>query len=130
MAPAWSNSDGHPGSFEAGAARTLSRHCISPHRRQRLQPRRGVTVSPFAQDEALPDASRELAGVDGRLSQLLVEHVLGVLVELEGLLPPLLLYQQDHQAAQGVLFGWILLQRSEEQLLGQAARPVGRGRSA
>jgi hypothetical protein len=63
---------------------------------------------------------RQLAGVDGRFGLLLVEHVLGVLVELEGLLTPLLLYQQDHQAAQGVLVGRILLQGRKEQLLGQA----------
>jgi hypothetical protein len=68
----------------------------------------------------LPDAPRKLAGVDGGLSLLLLEHILGVLVELERLLPPLLLHQQDHQVAQGVFVCRVLLQRGEEQPLGQA----------
>jgi hypothetical protein len=63
-------------------------------------------------------------GVDGRLGLLLLEHVLGVLVELERLLPPLLLHQHDHQAALSVLVGRVLLQSGEEQLLGQADQLV------
>jgi hypothetical protein len=87
---------------------------ILPYHEQYLVSHRSVTLSPLSQNEPLPDASHEFAGIDGGLSLLLVEHILGVLVELEGLLPPLLLYQQEHQAAQGVLIGRILLQRGEE----------------
>ena len=39
---------------------------------------------------------------------------------MERLLPPLLLHQQDHQAAQGIFVCRVLLQGGEEQFLGQA----------
>src|SRR5205085_7200534 len=64
LASAWSSSDGHPSSFHAAAVPAVSRHRILSQQEQRLHPRRGVTLSPLAQDQPLPDASRELAGID------------------------------------------------------------------
>jgi hypothetical protein len=75
----------------------------------------------------LPDAAREFSGVDSRLGLLLLEYILAVLVEVERLLPPPLFHQQDHQAAQGVFVGRVLLQGSEEQFLGSAHLPVFEG---
>src|SRR6266566_1505534 len=115
------SSVGHqPSSLRAEAIPVVSRYHILPHQGQRLYPHGSVTLSPLPQDHPLPDASRELAGIDGGRGLLLLEHILGVLVEMERLLSPLLLHQQDHQAAQGIFVGRILLQRGEEQLLGQA----------
>src|SRR5438270_6847409 len=114
-------SDGQPNSFHAETVPVVSRQAILPWQGQRpCSPRDTVTLSPLPQDQPLPDAAREFAGVDGGLRLLLLEHVLGVLVELERLLPPLLLHQQDHQARQRVFVGRVLLQGGEEQLLGQA----------
>src|SRR5260221_9495252 len=120
LAAAPSSVGRQPGSLRAEAVPVVSRHHILPHQDQSLHPHGSVTLSPLTQDQPLLDASRELAGIDGGLGLLLLEHILGVLVELERLLSPLLLHQQDHQAAQGVLVGRVLLQRGEEQLLRRA----------
>ncbi len=113
-----------PGSLRAEAVPVVSRHHILPRREQRLHPHRSVTLPALSQDQPLPDALRQLAGVDGGLLLLFLEHIFGVLVELERLLSPLPLHQQDHQAAESVFVGRVLLQRGEEQLLGQAHLPV------
>ena len=76
------------------------------------------------QDQSLADATGEFPRVDRWLRLLLLQHVLGVLVEVEGLLPSLLLHQQDHQAAQGVFVCWLLFQGRVEQLLGLTRPPV------
>src|SRR5437868_6461320 len=91
-----SNGVRQPNSFGAEAVPMFFRHHILPHPEQCLHPHRMVTFSTLPQDQPLPDASCELAGVDGGLGLLLLEHILSVLVELERLLPPLLLHQQDH----------------------------------
>src|SRR5689334_18377616 len=77
---------GQPNSSGAEAGPVVSRHRILPRQQQRLRPHGSVTLSPLPQDQPLPDASRELAGIDGGLGLLLLEHILGVLVELERLL--------------------------------------------
>jgi hypothetical protein len=93
---------------------------MPPCQSRSLHAQRSITFSFLSQDEPQLDAARELAGVDGRLGLLLLEHILAVLVEVERLLSPPLLHQQDHQAAQCVFIGQVLLQGGEEQLLGQA----------
>ena len=120
LASAPSSVGGQLGSLRAEAIPAASRHHILHRQEQRLHPHRCVTLSTLPQDQPLPDASCEFTGIVGGLRLLLPEHVLGVLVEVERLLPPPLLHQQDHQAAEGVLVGRVLLQRGEEQLLGQA----------
>src|SRR6266700_2213733 len=109
LASARSSSDGQLSSFRAETVPVVSRHHILPHREQRLYPHGTVTLPPLPQDEPLPDAARELAGINGGLGLLLLEHVLGILVELERLLSPLLLHQQNHQAAQGIFVSRVLL---------------------
>jgi hypothetical protein len=98
----------------------ISRPPIPPLQGRSLLHRRSVTISSIAQDHPLPDTPPELAGIDGRLGLLLPQHVLAVQVEVERLLPPPLLNQQDHQSAQGVFISRILLDGGEEQLLGHA----------
>src|SRR5437667_12522120 len=71
----------------------------------------------LTQDKSLPDAMGEFAGVGSRFVLLLPHHIQAILVELERLLPPLLLYQQSHQAAQRVLIARVLLQSGEEEFL-------------
>ena len=91
-----------------------------PRRSRSLRALRSIAYSPISQDEPQPDAARELAGVDGRLSLLLAggrPRCTG-----RGGAPPVSspLHQQDHQAAQGIFIGRVLLQGCEEQLLGEA----------
>src|SRR6266516_2378412 len=81
LASAPSSVGRQPGSLRAEAAPVVSRHHILPRQEQRLHPHRSVTLSTLPQDQPLPDAPRELSGVDGGLRLLLLEYVLGVLVE-------------------------------------------------
>src|SRR5258706_14774090 len=92
LAPVWSSHDRQPNSFHTNAVPVLSRHHIPPRQGRSLHPYRGVKISALSQDHPLPDAARELSGVDSRLGLLLLEHILAVLVEVERLLPPPLLH--------------------------------------
>ncbi len=108
-----SNYDRQPNSYHANII-VIPRLHIPPCQGRSLYPYRSVTISAIAQDHPLPDASYKLSRIDGRFPLLLLQHILSVLVEVERLLSPLLLNQQDHQAAQGVFVGRILLKCSEE----------------